>query len=209
MASASPKSRTNRKDSQLQTRSKLIAAARTLFIKHGYGGTSIRDIVEHAGHSQGAFYSNFESKEDILLHLLEQHMHAEAAELQAILDTNTTTLPDTIIQQLDNWSATLNQDIDWCMLSVELQLHANRSPAFAAHYRAVWLQHHASLSRLTEHLFHTLGKKLPIPATELVSACTALQHGLALQKSITGNKSTSGTMMMLFLRSVIAQAENL
>ncbi|MBU5895019.1 helix-turn-helix transcriptional regulator, partial [Vibrio cholerae O1] len=66
------KKRLTREESQQQTREQLLETARQLFVAGGYGGTSIRDIASQAGYSQGAFYSNFASKEALLLQLLQR-----------------------------------------------------------------------------------------------------------------------------------------
>ena len=66
--------RLSRQEAQLQTRERLIEAARSLFVQHGFAGTSLRDVAEEAGYSQGAFYSNFTCKKAVLLELLKRHV---------------------------------------------------------------------------------------------------------------------------------------
>ena len=58
-------------ESREHIRAKLLASARALFATEGFGGASVDGIAEEAGFTKGAFYSNFESKEDIVLDLLE------------------------------------------------------------------------------------------------------------------------------------------
>ena len=77
--------RLSRSESQAKTREALIEAARAVFVDQGIGGASIDQIAERAGFSKGAFYSNFSSKEDILIALFEQHMKMELTALQLIL----------------------------------------------------------------------------------------------------------------------------
>eukprot|EP01034_Spumella_vulgaris_P042860 gene42860-53179_t len=136
MSESPPRKRLSREESQALTRTRLIDTAQQLFVANGYGGTSIRDIAERAGYSQGAFYSNFASKEEVLLELLRGHMEAEGAQLSSVMDSDGRT-PEQIFAELESWAATLNQDASWSMLSIELQLHARRSPAFAASYQTV------------------------------------------------------------------------
>lgn len=49
------------------TREKIRAAANDLFLKQGYGTTTVDSIVELAGVSKGTFYVHFKRKEDLLL----------------------------------------------------------------------------------------------------------------------------------------------
>ena len=51
---------------------RLIEAAETLFIRKGLDDTSVDEISEMAGYSRGAFYSNFENKEQVLLSLIDR-----------------------------------------------------------------------------------------------------------------------------------------
>ena len=204
MNASTPRKRLSREESQTQTRMRLIETARQLFVEHGYGGTSIRDIADRAGYSQGAFYSNFASKEDVLLELLKGHMEAEGAQLSQVMESDGRT-PEQIFAELESWASTLNRDASWSMLSIELQLHANRSPTFAAKYQTVWEAHRARLGGMVGKLFATLGRTPPAEPAELAAAFMALTHGLALQGM--GNRpDPSGRLILVFLRGLVAGA---
>ena len=51
-------------------RHQLLKAARTLFVKKGYQGTTTEQIARRAGLTKGALYHHFTNKEDILMGLL-------------------------------------------------------------------------------------------------------------------------------------------
>lgn len=53
------------------TRARLVDAAATVFSECGYSGARISDMVRLAGISQGNFYRHFQSKDEILLAVLE------------------------------------------------------------------------------------------------------------------------------------------
>ncbi len=65
--------RLSRKESQEQTRQRLLEAAVTVFAKKGFSRARLDEVAEHAGYSKGAVYSNFKSKEDLALAVLDQH----------------------------------------------------------------------------------------------------------------------------------------
>lgn len=60
----------------LPTRDRLIESARYLFWERGYAGTSMADLLSHAGVNSGSFYHFFESKEALLRAVLEGYIHA-------------------------------------------------------------------------------------------------------------------------------------
>jgi len=68
-----------------RTRAKLLAAAETVFSRHGYAEASITKITEEAGVAQGTFYLYFASKLEIFEELVEdlnrrvRHAMTEAA----------------------------------------------------------------------------------------------------------------------------------
>lgn len=48
------------------TRSAVLDAAQSLFSEHGYGATSVSDVLARAGVSRGALYHHFAAKDDVL-----------------------------------------------------------------------------------------------------------------------------------------------
>jgi len=56
------------------TREKLLEAAARVFEEQGIGGASIEAIAAAAGFTRGAFYSNFESKDELISAMLEEHL---------------------------------------------------------------------------------------------------------------------------------------
>lgn len=196
-----PRKRLTREASQALTRSRLLDTAQRLFVAHGYAGTSIRDIADIAGYSQGAFYSNFASKEEVLLELLRGHMANEAVLLSTLVN-DSGGAAEPLWRALTAWADTLNQDADWCLLSIELQLHANRNAAFATEYHVVWRAHQAALGSVIGQLFAIAGRVPPVDTLQLAAALMAMAHGFALQRP-QNQADTSGQLMLVFLRGVI------
>src|SRR5260370_24292908 len=56
------------------TREKLFEAAARIFEEQGIGGASMEVIVAAAGFTRGAFYSNFKSKDELIIAMLEDHV---------------------------------------------------------------------------------------------------------------------------------------
>src|SRR4029079_15636588 len=56
------------------TRDKLFEAAARVFEADGIGGASIEAIAAAAGFTRGAFYSNFGSKDELIIAMLEDHV---------------------------------------------------------------------------------------------------------------------------------------
>lgn len=66
--------RKTRGQSQLETRQRLIMSAHAAIMRDGIGALSLRGLCDEAGYSQGAFYSNFAGRDDLLVALMERPM---------------------------------------------------------------------------------------------------------------------------------------
>jgi AcrR family transcriptional regulator len=67
-------SRTRTRPTRDDTRDKLFEAAARVFEEHGINGASIEAIAAAAGFTRGAFYSNFASKDELIIAMLGDHV---------------------------------------------------------------------------------------------------------------------------------------
>ena len=59
------------------TRSQLVDAASTLFVRDGYARVSVRDIASACGLTIGAIYSRFRNKADLLVAAIEERVRTD------------------------------------------------------------------------------------------------------------------------------------
>src|SRR3978361_1258865 len=67
-------SRVRTRPTRDDTCEKLFEAARRVFEERAIGGPSIEAIAAAAGFTRGAFYSNFKSKDELIIAMLEDHV---------------------------------------------------------------------------------------------------------------------------------------
>ena len=67
-------SRVRTRPTRHATCEKLFEAAARVFEEQGIGGASIEAIAAAAGFTRGAFYSNFNSKDELIIAMLEDHV---------------------------------------------------------------------------------------------------------------------------------------
>ena len=67
-------SRVRTRPTRDDTREKLFEAAARIFEEQGIGGASIEAIAAAAGFTRGAFYSNFTSKDELIVAMLGDHV---------------------------------------------------------------------------------------------------------------------------------------
>src|ERR1700745_4049428 len=78
-------SRVRTRPTRDETRDKLFEAAARMFEDHGIGGASIEAIAAAAGFSRGAFYSNFASKDELIIAMLEDHVEQSIQRMHELL----------------------------------------------------------------------------------------------------------------------------
>jgi AcrR family transcriptional regulator len=67
------------------TRDKLFEAAARVFEDQGIGGASIEAIAAGAGFTRGAFYSNFASKDELIIAMIENHVEQSIRRMHELL----------------------------------------------------------------------------------------------------------------------------
>ena len=67
-------SRVRTRPTRDDTRDKLFEAAARVFEEQGIGRASIETIAAAAGFTRGAFYSNFKSKDELIIAMIEDHV---------------------------------------------------------------------------------------------------------------------------------------
>ncbi len=79
-------SRVRTRPTRDDTREKLFEAAARVFEEQGIGGASIEAIAAAAGFTRGAFYSNFKSKDELIIAMLEDHVEQSVARIRGLLE---------------------------------------------------------------------------------------------------------------------------
>lgn len=73
-----------RETQKLETRRKVLEAARDLFNEIGYEETTIRAVAERAGVSVGSVFTTFASKADVLSQVMDDRVDALYGELERV-----------------------------------------------------------------------------------------------------------------------------
>ena len=202
-------SRLSRSESQAETRERLLQAALRVFAEGGYGGASVDRIAAEAGFTKGAFYANFPSKESVFLELLTRHMEREAEELAGVMrDALEGSRP--VLDAIEEWLRDRPEDSAWCIVAVELGLHARRSTAFAEAYGRLHLAQRERLGVLLTTLFAHERKLPPANPKELAGLLKAITLGSPVERAAAPDeRGTTGRMLLLVLRGLLALGDPL
>lgn len=177
------KRRLTREESRAETRRRLIAAARKVFLRRGFHVATIEEIAEEAGYTIGALYSNFETKGDLFVAVFEEYAAARAAEVEKVVDEagDRDARPAAAAAQ---WMDKLAAEPQWFPLWVEFWTYAVRQPRLRRKFAVPLGALRVTVGRLVERRARERGFRLAMPAEEIGLAIKALGEGIALEKLI-------------------------
>lgn len=202
--------RVSRKESQRLTKERLRRAAVRSFALQGISGTRIETIAEGAGFTRGAFYSNYRSKHDLLVDLLREKQIGEVHLWQVVMDHTVDVEAD--LAQLSARYDNLPDIRERTLLSIELQLEADRNPAFEPVFRHYLDMLYGEIRRLLVTMLARHGKAPPENLDAILITTRLLGLGLG-SSSLLGNeiagKTSPSKIMFEFLRGIIVTAPNL
>jgi AcrR family transcriptional regulator len=170
--------RLTRAERQAQTRAALLEAGARVFVERGFAGSSVEAIAAAANFTRGAFYSNFESKEELFAELLQERVYAR---YRAMIDEGTAGARKSM-RQVGEELARIQSDGDgrWLFrLWLELLAHAGRDERFREIAAGFWKANRAGIAQLIAEGYGD--RTPPVAPDRLATALIAMDIGLALQ----------------------------
>ncbi len=113
--------------SRENTRLRLLEAAEKVFVAKGFGATRVDDLVNEAGFTRGAFYSNFDSIEQVFFDMFERMCQERIDVSLAVLDE----FPDNVDPRIAITEAFDRLEVlsdNWYVILQELHLMSVRVP---------------------------------------------------------------------------------
>jgi AcrR family transcriptional regulator len=175
--------RLSRDEKKAQTRAALLAAAAQTFRKHGYQAATVEEITAEAGFSRGAFYSNFESKEELFTELLQRAVYDEYRSMGERMPSGISGRERLrwIARELMERQRREESDPWVWQLWLELLAHVTRRPEFRGLAAGFWRGNRAMMAAMIEQDYRAHGSSPPAEPKELATALIALDIGLAIQ----------------------------
>ena len=196
--------RLTRTEQRAMTRQRLVDASGRVFCRMGFEAAPIDVIAEEAGFSRGAFYSNFESKDELFVELISSHLDAEIATLSHALDRIESA--GDLAPAIERRYQVLGDDGSWCLLTTEFQLYTMRGGIKASQFAEIYESYRRRLGELIATHFERLGIQSDLTPYEFGVAQIALSHGLALQRAANGalDASLPARALATFVRGALA-----
>ena len=176
-----------------KTREKLLQAAYEVFAETGVHAASVEMITERAGFTRGAFYSNFDSKEELFFALAEREMLERFAKMQQGIDS---ILPGidasqsieilTIEKVVADFLALQMDDRRWTLMQSEFRLNAMRDTEQAPRYLEFERDFRERLASRLDDALASVGLKFSMDSSDATRMIIELCES-AMQEAILSN----------------------
>ena len=200
--------RLTRPERRERTRGDLLAAARTVFERHGFHRASLDQIAEEAGYTKGAVYSHFPGGKDALfLAVLDRH-----------IDERVPTYAEIILSQ-DSFEASLRaiarhlvalgaKDPGWTPRLVEFWTHASHDADLRAVVQERNDRQMRAIAALIDDLAARHGVTYALPTVEVVRGSSALARGMGLERLVSPDAPLGATFEELFVAQMTGLARS-
>lgn len=199
--SSTPASPSHRR---LETRTKLLDAAIEVFAAEGVQGAAVETICQRADFTRGAFYSNFSSKEELFLAVLDRELsqrvdsaEQKARELAPMLKScGSQITPDEAASLITEFFLPTAHATAWFILETEFLLMALRDPELAPKYHAFITAFTDRLARMIDIVIRSAGREILVPVG-LLRALLSHQYETALRVTALAGADAEGGLASL------------
>lgn len=154
-----------------ETRARLLDAAMLVFSEEGFQAASVESVTQRAGFTRGAFYSNFSSKEELFLALLDREYTERARSIhergdivaELIRRSDRLVTPADAARYVSEFFAPTGTESMWFALEAEFTLLAMREPERAHGFMDFVGRFSGELGELVERIAHAAGRRFTIP----------------------------------------------
>lgn len=164
------------------TRARLIQSAEKVFARDGFEAAKLEEIAADAGYTRGAFYANFDSKDDLFFALLEKEISARIANLEK--EMGKVHDPAAKLEAMRAFFLSKTLDRRWCLLALEFKLFAVRHPEVRQRLAAMHRRFIRPRVGVLEEVMKALGRELPTSAFATGVALATLGNTLTLENML-------------------------
>jgi AcrR family transcriptional regulator len=179
--------RLTREESRAQTRLHLLESAQILFARQGFEGTSVDHVTENAGYSRGAFYSNFETMEALLIALIAHCFDQDLKAMNRVSSLENMSFEQQFELMAQDTANNTEAQRDAHLLKMEFWMCAMRYPTVREAYQEHHMKLRRTIARVISESFAAAKRPLPMAADQLAGLIVALRNGLDTLQLVTPN----------------------
>jgi AcrR family transcriptional regulator len=176
--------RLTRSERAAQSRQRVLVAAGKMFRKKGFHKAGLDEIADQAGFSKGVIYSQFGSKDELFLALMEERMEQRVGQMLELVRSVPQHLA--LREVWERGRKVRQSDVHWSLAVLEFRIQAARDPELNRRYQALHTRTLEGLAGVFDELAARTNLQLQYQPIDFARFIAALDTGGLLEELAEG-----------------------
>ncbi|MFF7655945.1 TetR/AcrR family transcriptional regulator [Streptomyces sp. NPDC007983] len=173
-------------------RAEILAAARRCFVREGFHGTSMQDLLAEVGLSSGAVYRYFPGKQDMIIAIAEENLAEVTGEVRRMTAAEPAVSIGELLARIFQTIKAKHEEDGFAAIALLVWAECLRDPTLAERIKGTLTDVTAELADIVRERQESGGLPVEIPAGQLTQVIVASVPGYILQLATLGPAVVEG-----------------
>ncbi|MFE4777318.1 TetR/AcrR family transcriptional regulator [Streptomyces sp. NPDC056713] len=173
-------------------RAEILAAARRCFVRDGFHGTSMQDLLAEVGLSSGAVYRYFPGKQDMIIAIAEENLAEVTGEVRRMTAANPAVSIGELLARIFQVIKAKHEEDGFAAIALLVWAESLRDPTLAERIKGTLADVTAELGDILRERQESGDLPAEIPAGQLTQVIVASVPGYILQLATLGPAVVEG-----------------
>ncbi|MET8615242.1 TetR/AcrR family transcriptional regulator [Streptomyces misionensis] len=173
-------------------RAEILAAARRCFVRDGFHGTSMQDLLAEVGLSSGAVYRYFPGKQDMIIAIAEENLAEVTVEVRRMTAVKPAAGIGELLARIFQVIKAKHEEDGFAAIALLVWAESLRDPTLAERIKSTLADVTAELADIVRERQESGGLPAEVPAAQLTQVIVASVPGYILQLATLGPAVVEG-----------------
>jgi AcrR family transcriptional regulator len=173
-------------------RAEILAAARRCFVRDGFHGTSMQDLLTEVGLSSGAVYRYFPGKQDMIIAIAEENLAEVTGEVRRMAAAEPAVSIGDLLARILEMIRAKHEEDGFAAIALLVWAESLRDPTLAERIRGTLADVATDLADIVRERQESGGLPAEVPVGQLTQVIVANVPGYILQLATLGPTAVAG-----------------
>jgi AcrR family transcriptional regulator len=173
-------------------RAEILAAARRCFVRDGFHGTSMQDLLTEVGLSSGAVYRYFPGKQDMIIAIAEENLAQVAGEVRRLTAAEPAVSIGELLARIIEMIKAKHEEDGFAAIALLVWAESLRDPTLAERIKGTLADVTADLADIVQARQESGDLPAEISVGQLTQVIVASVPGYLLQLATLGPAAVAG-----------------
>lgn len=173
-------------------RAEILAAARRCFVRDGFHGTSMQDLLTEVGLSSGAVYRYFPGKQDMIIAIADENLAEVAGEVRRMAAAEPAVSIGELLARILEMIKAKHEEDGFAAVALLVWAESLRDPTLAERIKTTLADVATDLADVVRERQERGGLPAEVPVGQLTQAIVASVPGYILQLATLGPTAVEG-----------------